>query len=126
MSEKVNARIEIKSWDEEAFDEGDGVAKLTKASVTKEYSGDITGRSVTESVMAYEPSGAATFLGIERITGTVGARTGTLVISHTGTYADGIAKAALAVLSGTDGLTDATGTGEFIADPKPSLTLSLD
>ena len=51
----IEATFEVTSWDEEPFDDGVGVSKLTRAVVAKEYAGDITGTSTTEWLMAYEP-----------------------------------------------------------------------
>jgi hypothetical protein len=126
MTKKIDAGFEIKGWDEVPFDEGVGVAKLTRASVKKEYSGDITGTSATEWLMAYAPDQSAGFVGIERIKGTVGGHKGSLVLQHVGTFKDGTATAALTVLSGTDELKGRGGTGKLVADPKGSVTLSLD
>lgn len=76
--------------------------------------------------MAYHPDKTAAFVGLERIKGAVGARHGTLVLQHVGTFADGEAKAALTVVSGTDELKGATGSGELVADPGGRITLSID
>lgn len=88
----LQAKFEITGWDEHPFDEGDGTAKLTEATVSKSYTGDVEGSSTTKWLMAYAPDGTATFVGIERITGAVGGRTGTLVLQHIGQFADGAAK----------------------------------
>jgi Protein of unknown function (DUF3224) len=48
MTSEIKATFEIKGWDEQAFDEAVGVAKLTSASVSKEYAGDIDGSSAIE------------------------------------------------------------------------------
>ncbi|MCU1368237.1 MAG: hypothetical protein JWN39_3876, partial [Ilumatobacteraceae bacterium] len=71
MSNQIKAEFTISNWDEQPFDEGVGVAKLTRASVTKEYSGDVDGTSTTEWLMVYAPDKSATFVGIERIRGVV-------------------------------------------------------
>ncbi len=126
MSKKISASFEIKAWDEVTFDEGPDVAKLTRASVKKHYSGDITGTSATEWLMAYAADGSASFVGIERIKGTLGGLKGSLVLQHVGTFRDGAATASLTILSGTAQLERATGSGDFVADPQGSLTLSLD
>ncbi len=126
MPSDVSATFEITGWDEEPFDDGEGVAKLTKASVTREYSGDIAGNSATEWLMAYQPDESAMFVGVERIRGTIGRRRGSLVLRHVGTFADGVAKAELSVISGTDELKGATGSGEFVADPGGRLMLHVD
>lgn len=126
MSLEISATFEIKGWDEHPFDEMVGVAKLTKASVAKEYAGEVEGTSATEWLMAYHPDKSAAFVGLERIKGTIGGRQGSLVLQHVGTFADGVAKASLTVVSGTDQLKGATGGGELVADPGGRITLSVD
>ena len=126
MTVHIEARFEIANWDESPFDDGVGVSKLTEALVTKKYSGDVDGTSTTKWLMAYAPDKTATYVGIERIKGTVGGKRGSLVLLHDGVFADGAATATLRVVSGTDELSDATGTGKFRADPAGSITLDLD
>ena len=122
------ASFEVKDWQEDEFDSADGAAKLTKASVRKEYSGDITGTSVTEWVMAYSADGSATFVGIERITGAVDGREGTLVLQHVGKFEGKAAVADLTVVSGagSGGLADVNGAGSLRADPAGHVQLDLD
>ena len=72
------SRFEIANWDETPFDDGVGVSKLTEALVAKKYSGDIDGTSTTKWLMAYAPDKTATYVGIERIKGTVGGKRGSL------------------------------------------------
>jgi hypothetical protein len=126
MTLEISAAFEIKGWDEQPFDEAVGVAKLTRASVSKEYSGDIDGTSATEWLMAYHPDKSAAFVGIERIKGTIGGRHGSLVLQHVGTFEDGAAKATLTVVSGTAELKGASGKGALVADPAGRITLSVD
>ena len=121
----TSATFEIKEWNEEPFDEAVGVAKLTRASVIKEYTGDIEGSSATEWLMAYHPDKSAAFVGLERIKGTVGGRRGTLVLQHVGTFSEGAATATLTVVSGTDELKGATGNGDLIADPSGRISLDI-
>jgi hypothetical protein len=128
MSRQCKATFEVTSWDERPFDEKDGAAKLTQASVIKKYSGDITGTSVTEWLMAYAGDGSATFVGLERISGTVADQEGTLVLQHVGTYENGAAKAELSIVAGANSgdLAETNGRGDFLADPSGSITLELD
>jgi hypothetical protein len=126
MSRHIEATFEIASWDETPFDETDEAAKLTEALVAKKYTGDIKGTSTTKWLMAYAPDKTALYVGVERIKGTVGGRSGTLVLLHDGSYQDGVASADLRIASGTDELADAAGTGKFRADPSGSITLDLD
>ena len=126
MPSEISAVFEIKGWDEQPFDEAVGVAKLTKATVAKEYTGDVEGTSATEWLMAYHPDKSAEFVGLERIKGTIDGRRGSLVLQHVGTFEDGAAKATLTVISGTDELKGVTGTGEFVADPAGRITLTIE
>jgi hypothetical protein len=127
MSESLTASFEIASWDESPFDEGEGMGKLTKASVGRTYSGDIDGESVTEWAMAYRLDETAVFVGIERIRGRVAGREGSLVLQHIGEFRDGAATATLTVVpeSGTGELEGVAGKGQFVADPKGTMTLEL-
>jgi hypothetical protein len=127
MSEALTASFEISSWDESPFDEGDGLGKLTRASVGRSYSGDIDGESVTEWVMAYRLDETAAFVGIERIRGRIAGRDGSVVLQHVGEFRDGAATATLTLVtdSGTGELAGVTGEGQFVADPKGSMTLQL-
>jgi hypothetical protein len=120
----VDATFEIQGWDEQPFDEWDD-GKLTTAAITKRYSGHIEGDAVLEYVMAYRPDGTAAFVGIERITGTVGGREGALLVQGVGTFADGAARAELTVVGGSGSLAGAAGTGRMIADPAGRVTLEL-
>ena len=125
QDQHIEGAFEIGSWDEAPFDEAVGVAKLTRASVTKTYSGDVEGTSATEWLMAYQPDKTATFVGLERIRGTVGGCHGSLVLQHVGRFKDGAATGELMVISGTDELKGAAGSGSFKADPAGSITLNL-
>ena len=126
MTTEVSATFEIQGWDEQPMDEAIGVAKLTKASVAKNYTGDVEGTSATEWLMAYHPDKSAVFVGLERIKGSVGGRHGSLVLQHVGTFEDGAAKATLTVVSGTDELKGATGSGQLVADPGGHISLQMD
>jgi hypothetical protein len=126
MGTHVEARFEVTGWDETPFDDGVGVSKLTEALVSKNYTGDVDGTSTTKWLMAYQPDKSATYVGIERIQGTVGGKRGSLVLLHDGTFENGVATATLRVVSGTDQLKGATGAGSFRADPAGSVTLDLD
>ena len=100
---------------------------MTRAVVTKQYAGDIDGTSTTQWLMAYAEDGPATFVGLERVSGSVGGVEGTLVLQHVGSYQDGAAKGRLDIVegAGSGGLESAAGSGEFVADPSGSVILSL-
>ena len=102
-STMIRASFEVTNWNETPFDERTDAAKLTAATVIKTYSGEIEGSSVTEWLMAYADDGSATFVGMERITGTIVDRSGTLVLQHVGSFEDGAAIAELTVVEGCGG-----------------------
>jgi hypothetical protein len=125
MPAQIHAQFQITAWDETPFDDATGVAKLTQALVAKTYTGDLQGTSTTKWLMAYAPDATAAFVGLERFTGTVSGRRGSLVLQHVGTFANGSADASLTVLSGTDELASVSGSGDFTANPAGSITLGL-
>lgn len=109
----ANARFAIKSWDEKPYSEGEGQPKLTKATVTKTYGGDIEGEGLVEYLMVYRADGTASFVGIERVTGTIGGKAGAFVLARNGVFEDGQAKEAYSVVpgSGTGALKGLRGEG---------------
>ena len=88
----ANARFAIKSWDERPYDEGQDRPKLTRASVAKSYTGDIEGEGHVEYLMMYRADGSASFVGLERIVGRLGGKTGSFVLQRTGVFEGGQAK----------------------------------
>jgi hypothetical protein len=106
MKRSANARFAIKKWDEKPYSEGQGLPKLTRASVTKTFTGEIEGEGQVEYLMMYRGDGSATFVGLERITGRVGGKAGTFVLQRTGVFEGGQAKESYTVVSGS-------GTGEL-------------
>lgn len=106
MKNVANARFTIKSWDEKPYSEGEGLPKLTRAAVTKTFTGDIEGESQVEYLMAYKGDGSASFVGLERLVGRVAGKAGSFVLQRTGVFEDGMAKESYVVIPGS-------GTGEL-------------
>ena len=101
MSQTANARFAIKSWDEKPYSEESGSPKLTRASVTKTYTGDITGTAEVEYLMMYRSDGSATFVGLERIVGRIAGKAGSFVLQRTGVFEGGQAKESYSVVPGS-------------------------
>ena len=80
----ANARFTVTSWNEEPYSEGDGLPKMTRASVRKTYTGDIEGNGLVEYLMMYRGDATAVFVGLERITGRLAGRTGSFVLQRIG------------------------------------------
>src|SRR5580704_15355724 len=123
----LDAKFDVEKWDETPFD-GVDAPKMTRAVVTKRYSGDIAGTSTTEWLMLYGEDGSATFVGIERISGVMSGREGSLVLRHIGSFENGVAKGVLDVVEGggSGALRSAAGDGQFLADPGGSVKLNLN
>src|SRR5215210_6297450 len=101
MKRSANARFAIKSWDEKPYSEGQDRPRLTRASVTKSYTGDIEGEGQVEYLMMYRGDGSATFVGLERVVGRLGGKAGTFVLQRTGMFEGGQAKESYAVIPGS-------------------------
>lgn len=101
MKKNANARFAIKSWDEKPYSEGPDQPKLTRASVTKTYTGDIEGEGQVEYLMMYRSDGSATFVGLERVVGRIGGKTGSFVLQRTGVFESGQAKESYSIMSGS-------------------------
>jgi hypothetical protein len=101
----------------QAQDEAPGSA-LGRMSLDKRFSGEIEGTSKGEMLTAVMEGGSAVYVAIERVTGTLGGRSGSFVLVHQGTAtADGqTLTITVAPSSGTDELRGLSG----------SMTLDID
>ena len=97
----ANARFAIKSWDEKPYSEGQDRPRLTRASVTKTYTGEIEGEGQVEYLMMHRSDGSATFVGLEQVVGRMGGKTGTFVLERTGIFESGQAKESYSVIPGS-------------------------
>lgn len=128
MSQRAQATFQITSWDEKPIDESEGVPKLTRATVTKSFSGDIEGEGSLEYLMMYRADGSASFVGFERVVGRLGGRSGSFVLQHTGTFEGGTARATWGVVpgSGTGDLRGLRGDGGFASAHAERYSMTLD
>ena len=101
MATSANARFAIKSWDEKPISEGQGLPKLTRATVTRSFTGDIAGDGHVEYLMMYRADGTAAIVGLERITGRLAGKSGSFVLQRTGVYEGGQAKESYSVVPGS-------------------------
>ena len=120
----LEATFDIAGWDEKPFEEWDG-GKLTRASVSTKYAGDIEGTSVLEYLMSYGADGSVAYVGVERVTGTAGGRTGGIDLRHIGTFTDGAATSELTVVGASGDFDGAAGAGSMVADPSGRVSLDL-
>jgi hypothetical protein len=130
VSTYASAVFEIKTWDEKPYQEIEGGSKLTRASVTKTYRGDITGEATSESLMFYRADGSAVFTGFERVVGSIGVRAGSFVLQVIGTYRDQKATCDCTIVpnSGSGELSELRGEGRYVATHAdyPNVPFTLD
>jgi hypothetical protein len=102
-------------WDEETTRVFPNGAKLTRAEVTQSYEGDMSGEGTVEYLMAYTPGSPVRFVGLEVLIGTIGGRSGTVVIQHEGIFTGSTAHSNWFFVegSGTDELINLHGTGSY-------------
>ena len=118
MTHLATAKFKIAGWDEKPYAQLENGGKLTRASVKQSISGDIEGEGAVDWLMCYRPDETAEFIGLQRITGRIGGRSGSFVLLQTGGTFDGQeAKGDLSVVpgSGTGDLRGLRGEGGFKA-----------
>lgn len=128
MQNLANARFAIKRWDESPYVDGADRPKLTRASVTKTYTGDIEGDGHVEYLMMYRSDGSATFVGLEVVTGKLGGMSGSFVLQRVGTFEGGQARETYTVIPGsaTGDLLGLTGGGSSAVGHGMEHPFSLD
>jgi hypothetical protein len=132
MSTKANASFQIENWDEEEIFKTDDGSKVTRAEVSKSFSGELEGEGTVEWLMGYDENGKATFVGLERIVGRLGGKQGSFVLQHSGSFDGKTAKAEVVIVpgSGSGDLSGLKGEGTFEAgmgeDGERRVTLDYD
>lgn len=130
MNNRAKSAFEITDWDEEPYDEREGV-KLSRARVTKTYRGDVEGESTTELLFAYgSEEDSAAYVGIECIVASVDGRPGIFVLHHSASGSqrkqDGFARLSVVPYSGTGGLRGLRGEATISIEPDGGHTFELD
>lgn len=128
MSTKATGTFEIKKWDEKPYGQEPGKPKLSHASVKQAFKGDIEGEGSVEYVMMFRNDQSASYIGLQRVVGKIGGRSGSFVLQCIGTFENGVAKGSWSVVpgSGTDQLRGLRGDGVFSADKGCTASISLD
>jgi hypothetical protein len=128
MSTHAQAKFEVQSWEENTYEELEGEAKLTRASVGQAFTGDLEGEGSVEWLMCYREDKTAEFVGLQRFVGRLGSRTGSFVMQTQGSFDGSEAKGSFAVVagSGTQELSAITGSGAFAAPLGSTASVELD
>ena len=106
--EKTHATgvITVRTYEPTAYEEPADGPVLSKIHVEESFSGDIAGEGAVEFLQAARADGSASFVGIERVTGTLAGRRGSFLLQDSGTV-DG------ELVSGTWFVVPDSGTGEL-------------
>lgn len=124
----ASAKIEVHTYEPETYQDTEGGTNLVEIHVTEVFHGDIEGRGTVRFLQAARPDGTASFVGIERVSGSVGDRSGTFLLQDAGTVADSVVSGMWFVIpgSGTGDLSGLRGEGGFTANLGEAADITLD
>jgi hypothetical protein len=116
MKEIAHGGFEIESWDEKPTDVKVG-PKVTRATVTQRFTGDIKGKGTTEYLMVYRPDKTAEYSGVQIISGALGIRKGSFALLVRGRYdgKEAVTRWEVVPGAGKGDLKGLTGKGEYSA-----------
>ena len=124
MTIHATGSFEVKLLPQSLADAESGLGRM---SIDKVFSGDLQGTSKGEMLSALTAvKGSASYVAIERVTGTLQGRSGSFMLQHLGTMTRGTPTLTVLVVpdSGTEGLTGIAGSLSInITDGKHFYTL---
>jgi hypothetical protein len=125
---QATGTFEVTGGTEDPFDELDGGIKLTHASGTQTFSGDIDGDGAVHWLMLYRADKSAHFVGLQRITGSVGGQQGSFVLAAEGDHEAGASRIRWTVVggSGSGALAGIAGSGSMLAPGGAKGTYELE
>jgi hypothetical protein len=129
MTQTIETKLKIESWDEQPTSEFADGTKISKADVVLIGEGDVTaGRS--QSLLFYRADGTSAFVVLMRVEATLDGHSGAFVLSGTGSYDGTTARQELAIVdgSGSEGLRSIGGSAisESTHQDYPYMPLRLD
>jgi hypothetical protein len=118
---KTTGTFTVTGGSEQVVREAPGEVRLTRVSGSQRFEGGIAGAGSVEWVFCYRPDKTATFVGLQRIEGSIDGRNGSLVLESAGDHDGRQSKGRWRVVagSGTDELTGIAGEGTFEAPGGP-------
>ena len=126
--ETLSGECTYTSWDETTYAERPGELKLTRAAVTQNVLGDLTGSAEVAWLMSYQQDGTARFVGLQLLEGSIDGRKGSAVLETVGEFDGREATWTGSVIegSGTGDWTGLRGEGRFRAPHGPTATFTLE
>ena len=125
---RATGSFRVLSGGEDPYGALDRGIRLTHASGTQAFSGDVVGDGSVHWLMLYRADKTAHFVGLQLIDGSVGGRHGSLVLAAEGDHDGAASRIELTVIkdSGTGDLAGITGHGTLIAPGGAEGTYQLD
>jgi hypothetical protein len=124
----TTGRIDVKTYEPQPYDQLDDGPDLVEIHVTETFSGDIEGEGVVRFLQAIREDGSASFVGIERVTGSIAERRGSFLLQDAGTLEGNLVQGDWFVIpgSGTGELAGLRGEGGFEAELGQHASITLD
>jgi Protein of unknown function (DUF3224) len=112
---KARGRFRVESGEEDAYEALDDGVRLTHAQGKQSFTGDIKGDGAVHWLMLYRADKTAQFVGMQRISGTIGGRRGTVALTAQGVHDGEGSRITLEVVpgSGSGELEGITGKGKL-------------
>jgi hypothetical protein len=121
-------RIDVKTYEPQPYEEVGEGPNLIEIHVTETFSGDIEGEGVAHFLQAMRKDESASFVGIERVTGSIEGRRGSFLFQDAGTVEANTVRGEWFVIpgSGTGELSGLRGDGGFSAELGQQASITLD
>jgi hypothetical protein len=128
MTTHGTGSFQVTSGEEDRYNGTEGGRGLAQADVTQDFTGEIEGTGSVRWLMCYRPNATADWLGLQRIVGRVGGRSGSFVLETRGTFDGSKAAGDWSVVpgSGTGDLEGLSGRGRIEAPMGAQATYTLD
>jgi hypothetical protein len=124
----ATGKINVKVYDPAPYEQPDDGPALVRIHVEEDFTGDIHGSGVATFLQTTMGNDKASFVGVERVTGSLGGRSGTFVLQDQGTLKDAVVSGDWFVVpgSGTGELDGLRGEGGFRAALGQGADITLD
>jgi hypothetical protein len=125
---RATGKITVESYEPAPYDEPADGPTLSRIHVEETFSGDIEAEGVVDFLQAQMADGSASFVGIERVTGSLGVRSGSFLLQDHGTVSGSTVSGEWFVVpgSGSGDLAGLRGEGGFSAQLGESADISLE
>lgn len=125
---RATGRIDVKTYEPQPYEEVEDGPNLVEIDVTETFSGDIEGEGVVRFLQAVRDDGSASFVGIERVAGSIAGRRGSFLLQDAGTLEGSTVKGEWFVVpgSGTNELAGLRGEGGFQAELGQHAAITLE